>query len=142
MRCEKCGQEYASTEEFATETICKRCHSTTGREAEHSAARGSGENKALAGEPRRYPTLRGIATFCKGLAVVSGVATMSFFFMAAAMKAGAEVLVGCVVSGVISVVLLLALAEGTRVIIDIERNTRSTAEVMRQLAARDQAGSR
>ena len=77
---------------------------------------------------RKYPALRFISDLYKILAWIIVVATaIVFFFGLSQEKLGILVAIGSIVIGGILVVTLLAIAEGIKLFIDIEHNTRLTA---------------
>jgi len=103
------------------------------------ASSSSGERRAVWSPPplvAKYTVLRTIAGFYQGLAVVIAIIALllaGFVILNGASVAGSytfPVAVSIIVIGAISFVSFLAGAEGIRVFIDIEENTRATRQMM------------
>lgn len=76
----------------------------------------------------RYPALRFISGLYRILAWLIGIATViAFFYMLSQGQMGIPIGIGILIGGSILFVTFLAIAEGIKVFIDIEHNTRITA---------------
>ncbi len=78
----------------------------------------------------RYPALRTIASFFQLLAILVGFLVVGILYYFANSRGDANIilLVSALVIGVIIVLFLLATSESIKVFLDIEYNTRKTAE--------------
>ena len=116
--CPSCGARC-----FPKETNCPTCGvdlAQAAREAERYMP------------PPKYPALRAIATayqiFAAAVAVVTAIA-----FVVALGQSGLIAII-CLVVGLATVISFLAVAEGIKVFVDIEHNTRT---IIARLDARD-----
>lgn len=84
-------------------------------------------------EKIRYPALRVIAGIYRGIAVLAGIAAIVILFIGF-MKLdsygdeafGLMLILGSIFGGAITVITCLATAEGIKVFLDIEENTRNS----------------
>jgi hypothetical protein len=116
--CPSCGARC-----FANEVNCPTC----GVNLNEAAA----EADRLV-PPAKYPALRAIATAYQIFAAAVGIATA--IAVAIALSQSALIALLCLVVGVGAVISLLAIAEGIKVFVDIEENTRN---IIARLDARD-----
>ena len=118
LSCPNCGARC-----FLDEDTCPTC----GLNLDEAAAEAPESVPSV-----KYPALRAIVTVYKIFAVAVGVATA----IAVGVALGQSVLISllCLVVGVGTVISLLALAEGIKVFVDIEHNTRT---IIAQLDSRD-----
>ena len=90
----------------------------------------------------RYPALSRIAGVYRFLAVIWGLAGAVWVIVGLSKAAdspweGWVIVVGALLIGILSVVTYLAIAEGVQLGIDIEKNTRSTVDLLREIAAKN-----
>lgn len=108
--------------------------------AEPVASANIDRNTVLAASPTirsdRYPTLRLIAVFYRLLAALAGLGTAYLAINTAgnhflgAMQG--PTLIGMLIAGIFVVISLLALAESVQLFLNIEENTRRTADLLRK----------
>jgi len=83
----------------------------------------------------RYPTLQTLSKSCRLFAMLSGIIGVILVFVGLSSSASSSFLfLGGVASLTLGVVINLAMAEGIRLLIDIENNTRKTYEQFAQQA--------
>jgi hypothetical protein len=82
--------------------------------------------------PSKYPALRAIATTYQIFAVV--IAVITLIAIVIALRQSGLIAVVCFVIGLAAVISFLAVAEGIKVFVDIEHNTRT---IIARLEARD-----
>jgi hypothetical protein len=127
--CDRCGAEVTETD-----TACPRCGSDVSNVAEEgfgSLTEGLGVKSAY--KPKsRYPALITISTLYRILAWLSLIGSIVAGIIWDGDKSDFSfpLLIEFIIVGVIGCITFLAIAEGIMVFIDIEYNTRKTAELL------------
>lgn len=126
--CDRCGAEVTETD-----TVCPRCGNDISEITGIDEAENNFEN--VAQKPiSRYPALSTIASVYYALAWVTlvGSIVVGIIWAGNASDFSLPLLLEFIIVGVIGCITFLAVAEGIMVFIDIEYNTRRTAESLRK----------
>jgi hypothetical protein len=115
--CPNCGARC-----FPEEKICPSC----GVDIDQVAAEVEGQTPVW-----KYPAVRVIASLYQIIALVIALLALMGLFFSFQQSAGTPVIaVLCLVIGFIGVVSFLALSEGIKVFIDVERNIRTIVQLL------------
>jgi hypothetical protein len=127
--CQKCQ---APQENLRSE-VCEVCG---GQLSETERAAGQRPRELNAASPditeSRYPAVRTLSTICRGLAFLSILAGLivAAAGIFASTGAGIAFSLFALLYSIGGFILLMALAEGMKIIVDIEANTRATREYL------------
>jgi len=119
--CPVCKKEYGLLDRILTPNMCSDCHSK-GREVPTMDPK----DKLSYLSRSKYPALMALSTIYRIIAFVVGIAAIIAVVAGIFLieQGGIALILGGALSGILGVVTNLAIAEGIKVLIDIENNTR------------------
>jgi hypothetical protein len=141
VSCPKCGRENGEGAAFCLHCgtpLARQGESTGGSLPSFGAARPANLLQAAMAPPKSpYAALRNIASLCRllgwafvGLAALQAIAGLIVLF--SSFLSGLGVILAAAIMGAIGYVFWNMIAESISVILDIEANTRRTAELLAQ----------